>query len=154
MERTHADANLKKLFEEAHTRKSDFIQALYDPEQKVGVNAQVVMTYLAEPQMLAAINEWYEYRKKLGKDYWMPKMELTSEVKYLEDDHDLAQAVLKSLYARQTDVSARLVAYNQTLNTALIEVVFSEVFTEGRHVAIRKENGKWRLLSDNLVWQS
>ncbi|MCA1592799.1 MAG: hypothetical protein LC754_09150 [Acidobacteria bacterium] len=38
--------------------------------------------------------------------------------------------------------------------TALIEVVFGNVFTEGWHVAIRREGGKWRLLSNNLVWQS
>jgi hypothetical protein len=53
MEHTHADANLKKLFEEADARKSDLIQALYDPEQKVTVNAQVVMKYLQEPEYRA-----------------------------------------------------------------------------------------------------
>jgi hypothetical protein len=154
MESSPADKNFKKLFEEADWRRLDLIQALYDPEQKVGVNAQVVMKSLAEPSMLAAIDEWYEYRKKLGKDYWWPKVELTSEVKYLKDDHDLAKLVLKNLYPGLKDVSAKLVAYNKNLNTALIEVVFGEVFTEGRHVAIRKENGRWRLLSDNLAWQS
>jgi hypothetical protein len=75
-------------------------------------------------------------------------------VKYLPDDRDLAKLVLKNLYPGQEDVSAKVVAYNRDLNTAVIEVVFGEVFTEGRHVAIRSENGKWRLLSDNLAWQS
>jgi len=154
MERAHEDRILKKLFEQAEARKSDLIHALYDPEQKVSVNAQVVIKYLAEPQMLAAVEEWYEYRKKLGKDYWMPKIELASGVKYLEGDRDLAKLVMENLYRGQPDVSAKLVAYNKNLKTALIEVVFGNVFTEGRHVAIRQENGKWRLLSENLVWQS
>jgi len=115
MQRAHADANLKKLFEEAHARRSDLIQALYDPEKKICINAQVVRLYLTEPEMLAAINEWYEYRKRQRKDYWFPKMELTSEVKYLENDPDLAHLVLKNLYPRQADVQAKLVAYNEDL---------------------------------------
>jgi hypothetical protein len=154
MERAHENRILRKLFEQAEARKSDLIQALNDPEQKVSVNAQVVIKYLAEPQMLAAVEEWYEYRKKLGKDYWMPKMELASKVRYLEGDRDLAKLVLKNLYRGQPDVSAKPVAYNKNLKTALIEVVFGNVFTEGRRVAIKQENGRWRLLSENLVWQS
>ena len=154
MERAHENRILKKLFEQAEARESDLIQALYDPEQKVSLNAQVVIKYLGKPQMLAAVEEWYDYRKKLGKDYWMPKIELASEVRYLEGDRDLSKLVLKNLYRGQQDVSAKLVAYNENLKTALIEVSFGNVFTEGRHVAIRQENGRWRLLSENLVWQS
>jgi len=154
MDYSHLDGNFKKLFEEALSRKADLTHALYDDEQRVCLNAQIVMKSLANPEMLAAINEWYEYRKKLGKDYWWPNLQLASETKYLEADHDLAKLVLKNLYAGQKDVSAKLVAYNKDLKTAVIEVVFGEVFTEGRHVAIRNENGKWRLLSDNLAWQS
>jgi hypothetical protein len=154
MDYSHLDANFKKLFEEAIPRKADLIHALYDDEQRICLNAQIVMKSLAEPEMLAAINEWFEYRKKLGKDYWYPKMELITDIKYLDDDRDLANLVLKSLYSGQKDVSAKVVAYNKDLSTAVIEVVFGEIFTEGRHVAIRKENGKWRLLSDNLSWQS
>jgi hypothetical protein len=155
MERDLETKNLKKLFEEAETRKMDLIQALYDPEQKVSLNAQVVIKYLAEPQMLSALEEWYEYRKRQGKDYWMPMMELLAEVKYLEgDDRDLAKLVLKNLHPNEKDVWAKVVAFNKGEKTALIEVVFGNVFTEGWHVAIRKEGGKWRLLSNNLVWQS
>ena len=154
MDDSHLDKNFKKLFEEALPRKADLIHALYDDEQRVCLNAQIVMKSLAEPEMLAAIDEWFEYRKRLGKDYWYPKMELASDLKYLDDHRDLAKLVLKNLYPGQKDVSAKVVAYNKKLSTAVIEVVFGEIFTEGRHVAIRRENGKWRLLSENLAWQS
>src|SRR5438105_992550 len=82
MDYSQLDANFKKLFEEAVPRKADLIHALYDDEQRVCLNAQIVMKLLADPGMLAGINEWFEYRKKLGKDYWYPKMELASDVKY------------------------------------------------------------------------
>jgi len=154
MDYSHFDHNFKKLFEEAIPRKPDLIHALYDDEQRVCLNAQIIMKSLAEPEMLAAINEWFEYRKKLKKDYWYPPIELTSDVRYLKGDHDLAGIVLKNLYPGQKDVSAKLVAYDRDLKTAMVEVVFGQVFTAGRHVAIRNENGKWRLLSDNLSWQS
>ena len=154
MDYSHLDGNFKQLFEEAIPRKADLIHALYDDEQRVCLNAQVVMKSLADSEMLAAINEWFDYRKKLGKDYWYPNVELSSDVKYLDNDRDLAKLVLKNLYSGQRDVSAKVVAYNKDLGTAVIEVVFGEIFTEGRHVAIRRENGKWRLLSDNLAWQS
>ena len=154
MDYSHLDGNFKKLFEEAVPRKADLIHALYDDEQRVCLNAQVVMKSLADTEMLTAINEWFEYRKKLGKDYWYPNVQLASDMKYLDDDRDLAKLVLKNLYPGQKGVSAKVVAYNKGLNTAVIEVVFGEVFTEGRHVAIRREGGKWRLLSDNLAWQS
>ena len=154
MDYMHLDANFKKLFEQAVSRKADLIHALYDDEQRVCLNAQIVMKLLADHEMLTAINQWFEYRKKLGKDYWYPKMELASDVKYFDGDRDLAKLVLDNLYRDEKDVSAKVVAYNRDLNTAVIEVVFGNVFTEGRHVAIRKQNGRWRLLSDNLAWQS
>ena len=155
MERAHEDKVLKKLFEQGEARKSDLVQALYDPEQKVSLNAQVVIKYLAEPQMLSALEEWYEYRERQGKDYWMPKIELLSEVKYLEGEgRDLAKLVLKNLHPNEKDVWAKVVAFNKDQKTALIEVVFGSVFTEGWHVVVRQENGRWRLLSNSLVWQS
>jgi|ERR1043165_399179 hypothetical protein len=154
MDYSHLDGNFKKLFEEAIPRKADLIHALYDEEQRVCLNAQIVMKSLAEPEMLAAINEWFEYRKNLQKDYWYPPIQLISETQYLEGDNDLAALVLKNLYPDQKDVSAKLVAYNRDLKAAMIEVVFGRVFTEGRHVSVRNEKGKWRLLSNNLAWQS
>src|ERR1700750_239471 len=81
MDTPHLDGNFKKLFEEAIPRKADLIHALYDDEQRVCLNAQVVMKSLADTEMLTAINEWFDYRKKLGKDYWYPNMQLASETK-------------------------------------------------------------------------
>src|SRR5438132_8041487 len=120
MDYSHLDGNFKKLYEEAIPRKADLVHALYDDEQRVCLNAQVVMKSLADSEMLAAINEWFEYRKKLGKDYWYPNVQLASDVKYLDDDRDLAKLVLKNLYPGQKDVSAKVVAYNKELNTAVI----------------------------------
>ena len=155
MERDLETKYLKKLFEEAEVRKPDLIEALYDPEQRVNLNAQAVIKYLAEPEMLSALEGWYEYRRGRGEDYWMPKMELLSEVRYLEGGgRDLAKLVLKNLHPNKKGVWAKLIAYNKSKEAALVEVVFGEVFTEGWHVAIRREGSKWRLLSNNLVWQS
>ena len=85
----------------------------------------------------------------------MPKIELLSEVKYLEgEDRDLAKLVLKNQHPKEKDVWAKVVAFNRGQKTALIEVVFGNVFTEGWHVVVRQENGRWRLLSNSLVWQS
>ena len=159
MERAHEDKVLKKLFEQAEARKSDLVQALYDPEQEVSLNAQVVIRYLAEQQMLSALEEWYGYRKGRGLDYWMPKIELPSEVKYLEGEgRDVAKLVLKSLHPTEKDVWAKVVAFNKRQKTALVEVVLGavpgNVFTEGWHIVVRQENGRWRLLSNSLVWQS
>src|SRR5712691_10728772 len=63
MERSHADKLLRKLFEEGEARKADLIQALYDRDQKVRINAQSVIKYLADPQALSASEEWYAYRR-------------------------------------------------------------------------------------------
>lgn len=152
VERSPANKALKKLFEERDTKRADLIQALHDPEQKVNLNSQVILKYLADPQALAALEEWYGLQRKLGKDYSMPKMEVLSEVKYLEGIYrDLGELVLKNLHPESKDVS---VAYNKRMRTALIEVIIGEVFTEGWHVVVRRENRKWRLISNRLVWQS
>jgi hypothetical protein len=155
MERPHANEMLKKLFEEGETRKSDLIQALYDSDQKISLNAQSVILYLSDPQALSALEEWYSYRRKKSEDYWISPVKLVTEVKYLDgNDGDLAKLVLKNLYPNSHDVWAKQVAFNKSSKAALIEVVFGEIFTEGWHVVIRKENGRWRLLSQYLVWQS
>lgn len=155
MERSHSDKILIELFEEADARKSDLIQALYDPDQKVSLNAQSVILYLADPQALSALEEWYSYRRKKSQDYWISPVKLLSEVRYLDgDDRDLAKSILKNLYPNSNDVSAKQIAFNKSSKTALIEVVFGETFTEGWHVVVRQENGKWRVLSQYIVWQS
>jgi hypothetical protein len=155
MERSHADKILGKLFEEGDTRKSDLVQALYDSDQKVSLNAQSVILYLADPQALYALEEWYAYRRKRSQDYWISPVKLLSEVRYLDsDDRDLSKLVLKNLYPNSNDVWAKQIAFNKNSRAALIEVVFGEIFTEGWHVVVRQENGKWRVLSQYLVWQS
>lgn len=54
MERSSANGSLKTLFEEGDVRRADLMQALYDPVQKVSLNAQSIIKYLAEPDELAA----------------------------------------------------------------------------------------------------
>jgi hypothetical protein len=155
MERAHNDRTLKKLFEEGQARTPDLIQALYDPEQKVSLNAQSVIKYLADPRSLSALEEWYAFRRKSAEDYWISPVKLLTEVRYLDGDkRNLAKLVLKALHPNEKEVWAKLVAFNKESKAALIEVVYGEIFTEGWHVVIRRENGKWRLLSNYLVWQS
>jgi hypothetical protein len=154
MDSAHLDANFKTLFEQAERRKADLMYALYDDTQEVNLNAQVVMRTLADPEMLDAIGKWVEYRKKFGKDYWYPNVQQAPENKYLEDGPDSAQLVLKTLYPGQKDISARVVAYNKDLNTAVVEVIAGQILTEGWHVAVRRENGRWLVLSNNSAWLS
>lgn len=155
LERDHSDKILRKLFEEGEARKADLIQALYDTEQNISLNAQSVILYLADPQALAALEEWYAYRRKKTDNYWVSPVKLLTEVRYLNGNgQDLAKLVLKNLYPKSKDVWAKQIAFNKSSKTALIEIVFGETFTDGWHVVIRQENGKWRLLSHYLVWQS
>lgn len=145
MERAHNDRTLKKLFEEGQARTPDLIQALYDPEQKVSLNAQSVIKYLADPRSLSALEEWYAFRRKSAEDYWISPVKLLTEVRYLDGDkRDLAKLVLKALHPDEKDVWAKLVAFNKESNAALIEVVYGEIFTEGCHVVIRRENATLR----------
>lgn len=155
MDGTYSDKYLRQLFEQAHIRQQDLIEALYDPEQKINLQSQKVMRYLAQPEMLSAIEIWFEYRKQLKQDYWWPNAEEVKGVKYLKGGgRDLANLVLRNLYSKVNGAWAKVVAYNKHLKTALIEVVIGEIFTEGHHVSIRKENGKWRVLVNTLKWQS
>lgn len=155
MERSSSNKAFIQLFEQGDVRWPDLIQALYDPEQRVSLNAQSIIKYLAEPEALAALDEWYEYRQAHTNEYWISPVKLLTDVRFLTgDDRDLATLVLHNLHPNEDDFSAELLARNKNKNTALIEIVQGSVFTDGWHVTIRLENGKWRLLSHYLLWQS
>jgi hypothetical protein len=154
LERSSGNKALKKLFEEGDRRMADLIRALYDSDDQVNLNSQVIIKYLAMPKGLAALEEWYTYRKTQGKDYWAPKMELLSETRILDGkDGDPARQVLMNLHPAKNS-RAKMIAYNKNLDAVLIEVTYGQVFTEGWHVVLRKESGKWRVVSNNLVWQT
>jgi len=154
LQRSSGNKALKKLFEEGDERMADLIRALYDPEQRVNLNSQVIIKYLAPPKGLAALEEWYTHRKTQGKGYWSAPIELLSEDKVLDDKGvDPAKLVLMNLHPAK-DCHAKMIAYNKSLDTVLIEVIYGEVFTEGWHVVLKRESGKWRVVSNNLVWQS
>ncbi len=151
MDRTKSDKTMKKLFEEGIERKSDLIRAIDDKEQRVSVNAQVIINYLSDAEMLAAISRSREQRALAKAEFWAPKMTLETETKILNDlGADLTEMILKNLYPK--DCHARLIGFNKDNQTALIEVIEGSVFTTGYHVSIRKEGKGWRLLSNNLVW--
>ena len=155
MERTHEYKILKKLFEEGVSRKIDLIEALYDSEHKVSLNSQIVLRYLADERSLSGLEEWIEYRKKNENNYWTVPIELIAKADYLTGkEKDLVKLVLKNLHPNEKDFWGNLIAYNKETKTALIEVIEGQIFTKGHHVVIRQENGKWRLLSNSLVWQS
>ncbi|MBL8207330.1 MAG: hypothetical protein JNM09_24065 [Blastocatellia bacterium] len=154
MDRSVGNKPLKVLFEEADERMADLKKALYDAEKQVNLNAQVILKYFAAPDGLAALEEWYSFRRKQGQEYWMPKITLSAESIYLEgNDDDLIRSVLKILHP-STTAWAKMVAKNKRTDTVLIEIVYGEIFTEGWHVVVRKEEGKWRVISNNLVWQT
>jgi hypothetical protein len=152
---------LKKLFEESDKRMPDLIQALQDPEEKVNLNSQIVLKSLAAPEGLSAVVDWYSQQREQGKSYSLPMMELLTEKQYLNgNDSDLVKLVLKNFSIFKAGkwgskgLSAKVIAYNQERKTALIELVEGDTFTTGWHIVIRQEGSQWRLVSDNLVWNT
>jgi hypothetical protein len=155
MERSHGNKAFIKLFEEADTRKSDLIQALDDPEEKVSLNAQSILLYFADPQGLAALEQWLQDRRAHSQKYWKSPVELVDGMKFLTgSDANLAALVLENLHPNAKGFWAKVIAYNKRTDTAIVEVVEGEVFTTGWHVTIRRENGRWRILSNYGVWES
>jgi hypothetical protein len=156
MERIQANKQLAKLFEEADLRMPDLIQALDDSEQRVSINSQVIINYLAEPEGLKALDEW---KKRQTKNYSMPNMKLLSEKKYLDgNESNLVKLVQKNKHLfeaasfNEGDISIKLIGYNEKTKTALFEIVQGQVFTAGWHSVIKLEDNKWRLISDNNIW--
>ena len=155
MERSHSNNSFIKLFQEADTRESDLIQALDDPEEKVSLNAQSIILYLADPQGLAALEKWLQYRREHSNKYWTSPVQLVEGMKFLTgNDSDLAGLVLNNLHPNEKGFWAKVIAYNKRTDTAIVEVVEGEVFTTGWHVTIRRESGRWRILSNYGVWES
>jgi hypothetical protein len=159
MERSPGNQELKKLFEEADLRMAELIAALSDSDKQISVNAQVILNYIADPQGLSMLDEWYKKQKESGREVWMPKMEFLSEPKYLEgSDTDLAKLALKNKQLFEAsrfnsgDVWIKVIGYNKRSKTALLEVVQGQILTVGWHAVIREENNRWRLISDNNVW--
>jgi hypothetical protein len=147
---------LPKLFSSADSIKADLEKALYDPDQKVSLNAQVIIKYVAENDLLAAFDRWVESRKASPGTYWMAPIKPVGEEKYLEGKgNDLPKLALKTFHPKDKSFWARVIAANKKYETVLIEVVNGEgAFTSGWHVVVRKEDGRWRILSYSLVWQS
>ena len=155
LEREHENKALKKLFEESAPRRSDLIQALYDPEQKVSLNAQTVIKYVGDPEALAALEDWFAYRRKQKEGYWISPVANITQQRYLQGNkRELVTVILQNEFKGRKDGWGKMIGYEPTSKTALVEIVFGETFTEGWHIALRQENGKWRLLSKSLVWQS
>jgi hypothetical protein len=158
MNRTHANEQLVKLFEEADLRMQDLIQALDDSEQEVRLNSQAIINYLAEPQGLQAIDEW---KKRQTGTFAIPNVKLLTEKIYLDGNNsNLVKLVRKNIHLFQIarfdkrDISIELVAYNKKTKTALFEIIQGQTFTEGWHSVIKFESNKWRLVSETNVWQS
>jgi hypothetical protein len=154
MQRSAENRSFRKLFEEADERMSDLKQALYAPDKQINLNAQIILKYLADTEGLAAVDDWYSYRKKQGQEYWMPTIDLISEERLLKgSDRNITKLVLKNLHPSK-DAWATIIAQNKRKKTILIEIVYGEIFTEGWHVAVREESCKWRVLSNTIVWRS
>jgi hypothetical protein len=155
IDRAPGNMALKKLFEESAVRRADLIQALYDPEQKVSVNAQTIINYVGDPEALVGLEDWVAFRRKLKEDYWMSPVENITQRRYVQGNkRNLVSVILRNEFKGQKDGWGKVIAYEPTSKTALVEIVFGEIFTEGWHVTLRQENGKWRLVTKSLVWQS
>src|SRR5689334_7184901 len=79
MERKAGNRALKKLFEESDKRTTDLIQALYDEDEKVALNSQLVIRYLADEMMLTSLEASYEYRKKQNLQAWVSPVDMLPE---------------------------------------------------------------------------
>ena len=161
MERRSGNRELQKLFKEADLRMPDLVKALSDSETKISVNAQVIINYLADPEGLRALDEWYNAQKEQQRTITMPGMTLLSAPKYLQgSDSDLAKLALKNRQLFEAarfndgDVYFKVIAHNKRQRAALLEVVQGQIFTAGWHAVIRQDNNRWRLVSDNNVWVS
>jgi hypothetical protein len=155
MDRAHEYKALKTLFEESAVRRSDLIQALYDPEQKVSLNAQTIIKYVGDPEALVGLEDWFAFRRKQKENYWMSPVENITQRRYVQGNkRHLVSVILQNEFRGRKDGWGKMIGYEPTSKTALVEIVFGEIFTEGWHVTLREENGKWRLLSKSLVWQS
>jgi hypothetical protein len=142
MERAHESKALKKLFEESAVRRLDLIQALYDPEQKVSLNAQTVIKYVGDPEALAGLEDWFAFRLKLKEGYWISPVENITQQRYLQGNkRELVAVILQNEFKGRKDGWGKMIGYEPTSKTALVEIVFGETFTEGWHVALREENG-------------
>jgi hypothetical protein len=157
MDRSSSNKPFVELFEEADVRQSDLVQALYDPEERVSLNAQSIILYLADAEGLAALQKWFQYRRAHSDKYLESPVKLLDEATFLTgQDADLGELVLKNLYPNEKGFRAKVIAYNKHTDTAIVEVVdlpLPEVFNSGWHVTIRRENGRWRILSKYGVWE-
>lgn len=148
---------LPKLFSRADSIKADLEKALYDQNQKVSLNAQVIIKYVAEYDLLAAFDRWVDSRKYSPGTYWVAPIISIAEKKYLEGKgNDLPKLVLKTFHPNDRGYWAKVIATNRKYQTTLIELVAGEgaFFTTGWHVVVRKEEGRWRILSHSHVWES
>jgi hypothetical protein len=164
MERESDNKALKKLFELGEARISDLEKALYDPEQKVSLNSQIIIKYLGHPEGIAAVEKWIKYNRLQGIKFAMPIFAPPSnyeERKFLEGkDKDLTKLVLKNWHFTSDEIrkitTATLIAYNKHKDKALIDVTENCVPLCGAcwYVTLKKEGDRWRYLSASLVWQS
>lgn len=144
----------KKLFEEADTRSTDLVCALYDSDIQVSQNAQNLISYLAEPQLLSALEQMYRHPSTQHRTFRLHKIDPVSETKYFNGKVDhLARLVIEDRFRDRQEVFGSLIAFNKKYKTVFIQIVIGEIFSEGWHVVLRNENGRWRLVSNSLGWQ-
>jgi hypothetical protein len=164
MERKSDNKALKKLFELGEARISDFKKALYDPEQKVSLNSQIIIKYLGDPEGVAEVEEWIKYNRQQGKQFATPIFTPPPDYKegkfLVGKDKDLTKLVLNNWPFTSDAVrkvtAATMIAYNKQKNKALIDVTENCIPLCGAcwYVTLKKEGDRWRYLSAFLVWQS
>jgi hypothetical protein len=151
-----ANDALKKLFMKGDERMDDLIQALGDKKQKVSLNAQRVIRYLADVRGLAGIDNRKNWCREACSSPIMNVLAQPKELVGTEDDPLwIAKKNLKVFQAAEFnsgDVSLKLIGYNKRTRVALFEVIQGQVFTAGWQSALRFKDGRWWLISDSNIW--
>jgi len=150
-----ANSSFVKLFEKGDERIDDLIAALSDSEQKVSINAQRILRYLALPKGLEAIDSME----------WCPKTCSSPVLNVLKrplaltgpgnDPNEIAKKNLRVFEASRFnsgDLTFRMLGHNKRANVALLEVVQGQIFTAGWHAVIQWKDGQRWLISDSNLW--
>lgn len=163
MELDSGNRALKKLFKTGEKRLPDLIKALSEPDQKIQINTQIIIRYLGIPEGIAAIGSWMEYQQLHKQSYCYP-LGIKNFTAYngrilIGDEKKPEKLVLQNAYfliqGNKQGISARIIAYNEKGDKALVEVTDDcPLCGECWHVSVIHENGRWRYLATGMIWIS
>lgn len=149
------NSSFRKLFEKGDERIDDLITALSDEEQKVSINSQRILRYLALQKGVDAIESKRWCRQTCSSPVLNVFERPIALTGVSSDPLKIAVANRSAFEASRFnsgDVSFRLLGHNKRSNVALLEVIQGQVFTAGWHSVIQWKDGAWWLISDTNLW--